>query len=246
MFFSQQVRQGVLGLPVVAGGDTDPYFSSVKLLLHGEGTNGGVTITDSSSNGYSPTFIDEATTSTTQFKFGSSSISFPGTNLGNNYLVWAGTAGDFTVQNTSFTVEAWVRFNSVANTPHIFQMGQTTGRNVLYLNGGLLRLYVDGQGDARIQGTASISINTWYHIALCNNYGANNSVKLFVNGTQDGSTYTGNLNAAGTNTFAIANPYYNADSGNSLNGYYDEVRYTKGVARYTSNFTAPTAAFPDS
>ena len=251
MFFHEQVRQGVLGLPVVAGGATDPNFASVKLLLHGEGTNGGTTITDSSSNAYSPTFIDEATTSTTQFKYGSSSISFPGNQTGsNNYLVWAGTDGDFVWRNTAFTVEAFVRFNSLTSIfPHIFQTGNTGGRNVLYVNGSKLRLYSDTGGDSRIVGATTLAINTWYHIALTNEVsGTTNTVKLWLDGVQEGSTYTvtnGFSNPANM-TFAIGNPYYSADNNNSVNGYYDEVRYTKGVARYTATFTPPTAAHPDS
>jgi hypothetical protein len=68
---------------------------------------------------------------------------------------------------------------------------------------------------------------------------------MFVNGVQEGSTYTDStnyLNPTGRPWIAI-----NANTTNtsSLNGYIDDLRITKGVARYTENFTPPTKAFPD-
>lgn len=245
MFFSRQVTQGLLGVPAAAGGATDPNFSDVKLLLHGEGTNGGTTFTDSSSNGYTYTYRDALTTSTSQYKFGSSSIRAPGTDGKHNYLVFSGTAGDF-VANGKWTLEAWIRLDSTSNYPHLFQIGSGSGRNVIYVNGGKIRLYADGVGDALIQCTTTLPTNTWFHLAIVNNYSGGNSVKIYYNGTQEGGTHTGSLSDASTNTLAIANPYYPADNGNSVTGYYDEVRFTKGVARYTANFSVPTEAFPDS
>jgi hypothetical protein len=71
----------------------------------------------------------------------------------------------------------------------------------------------------------------WNHVALCR---SGTSTRLFLNGTQVGSTQTDSTNYASTE-FQLG--------GSNFNGLVDEVRITKGVARYTGNFTAPTAAF---
>jgi hypothetical protein len=84
---------------------------------------------------------------------------------------------------------------------------------------------------------STLSINTWYFIAVTR---SSTSTKLFVNGTQSGSTYTDS-----TNYTSSSNPLVGAlFDGYSLNGYIDDFRITKGYARYTSNFTPPTSAFP--
>jgi len=70
------------------------------------------------------------------------------------------------------------------------------------------------------------------------------SAKLYINGTQSGSTY------ADTNAYinGAARPIIGADGGNTATqnyaGYIDELRVTKGYARYTANFT-PSGPFPD-
>jgi hypothetical protein len=91
----------------------------------------------------------------------------------------------------------------------------------------------------RITGTTSIAANTWYHVAV-SRYAGN--TRLFVNGVQDGSTYSDS-----TNYLAVANrPVIGVGGGLAaffFNGYIDDLRITKGIARYTSNFTPPTTAF---
>jgi hypothetical protein len=63
-------------------------------------------------------------------------------------------------------------------------------------------------------------------------------LRLFINGTQTGSTVTNSTNFSGAITTVGV-----ADNGNYLlKGYIDDLRITR-FARYTSNFTAPTAAF---
>jgi len=68
--------------------------------------------------------------------------------------------------------------------------------------------------------------------------------KLFINGTQEGASYTDSNNYP-TAPLVIGGRF-SATSGDyrSLNGYIDDLRVTKGVARYTGGFTPPTAALP--
>jgi hypothetical protein len=95
-------------------------------------------------------------------------------------------------------------------------------------------------GDVRIAG-GSVTTNVWYHVALSR---SGTSTKLFLNGTQIGSTFTDTtsyLNGTnrpfiGRSGFHTVDPFY-------LSGYINDLRITK-YARYTANFTPPTAAFP--
>jgi hypothetical protein len=82
--------------------------------------------------------------------------------------------------------------------------------------------------------------NTWYHVAVSR---INGSTRLFINGTQSGATYadsTSYLNASGRPWIGIN--AFNSTQG--LNGYIDDLRVTKGVARYIANFTPPQVALP--
>ncbi|MFB3887681.1 MAG: LamG-like jellyroll fold domain-containing protein [Thermodesulfobacteriota bacterium] len=86
----------------------------------------------------------------------------------------------------------------------------------------------------------TLSVGTWYHIALVR---TGNTFKIFRNGVQIGSDYTdtdgvGNL-AAGAmiGRFRQGSPTYD------LNGRLDEFRVSKGIARWTSNFTPPSAEY---
>jgi hypothetical protein len=142
-----------------------------------------------------------------------------------------------------FTVEFWLYVNSTAPSLSIIYDSRpnattTATAPTIYLSSSNLRYYFNGAD--RITGN-NLSTSVWYHVALCRS-GA--STRLFVNGTQVGSTYTD----SNTYTNSALRPFIGGDStsigNNTLNGYIDDLRITKGYARYTSNFTAPSAAFP--
>jgi hypothetical protein len=85
----------------------------------------------------------------------------------------------------------------------------------------------------------SLSINTWYHIVLVR---TSNTWKFFVDGTQLGS----DASASGTMPVTAADMYigYGTEvGGQNFNGWLDEVRISKGIARWTTNFTSPTLAY---
>ena len=219
--------------------ETDPYRSQVSLLLHGDGTNGSTTITDSSPTPKTVTVVGNAQISTAQSKFGGSSIAFDGSSS----LTLDGSSA-FSYETFDFTVELWARWT-------------TANFSVLYddrpqLSGSIVNrflLYRDSSGviasalkSAVSLGSTTLSSGIWYHIAACR---SGTTSRVFVNGQAE-ITVTGDNTSYAPGT---SRPIIGADGNNPLslrlNGYIDDFRITKGVARYTSNFTPPTAPFPD-
>jgi hypothetical protein len=178
----------------------------------------------------------DAQLDTTNKQFGASSLLLDGTG---DYLSLS-SSPDFGFGTGDFTVEMWVRPSSVSGNRIIYDSRVSASSEVkptLYLNSGILTYYVNGA--VRITG-ATLSVNTWYHVLLSR---SGTSTKLFVNGTQSGSTYTDTNDYGttapvliGTNIFLTSN----------WSGHIDEVRVSKGVARYTANFTSTTTEYtPD-
>ena len=69
------------------------------------------------------------------------------------------------------------------------------------------------------------------------------NLKLFINGTQAGSTATSHTTDFSKNEWHLGALNADASGGRALTGYMDEIRIIAGVALYTSNFTAPTEPF---
>ena len=148
-----------------------------------------------------------------------------------------------------FTVEGWVYFLAVAtNGQGVFQF-DTGGLNSqdgkgpglgTYNGTGKWHIYYgagENQNTTIGSSVAAPSQNTWYHFAFVRTSGV---IKIFIDGTQIGNniSYTGNYTTH--NNLTIGGWY---STGYLLNGYIDDFRITH-KARYTSNFTAPTAAHP--
>ena len=215
----------------------DANFANVSLLLHGNGTNGSTTFTDSSSNALTVTGVGDAKINTTTFKFPTGSIALDGT--GDFLIVTGGTGFEYGTGN--FTIECFVYFNSVTGAKIIYDQrisGTETQRPTIYHNGTVLTYYVAGD---RITG-GTLTTGVWHHIAVSR---SGTSTRMYLNGTQVGSTYTDNTNYLN----GVGRPLIGSDGfagANFLNGFVDELRVTKGVARYTGvTITVPTSQFPD-
>lgn len=220
----------------------DPYYNNVVLHMHMDGSNGSTNFVDQ--KGHALTVSGNAKLVTTEKKFGATSAYFDGAG---DYLVVSSHA-DFTLGTGDFTIETWINV-SVAATTTIFHpiFDGRAGVNGAYPyllvmgaapNTGKLAWYVNTT--AVISDTNVLPLNTWHHVAVSRSSG---STRLFLNGVQVGNTWADNTNyLACTSGVSIGR---NFDTSSVCTGYIDELRITKGIARYTSNFDAPTAAFPD-
>ena len=215
----------------------DLHFPKVKLLLPFDGSNGATSTTDSSNANNSVTFIGTAQLSTAQSKFGGSSLLLDG----NSDYVYVANSDLGTTSTESFTIEFWTYLIGGTDSQVNFYSeynGASNGISFEKTTGNVLKVW---NGDsARITGTTTISTGQWYHMALS---GTSGSYKLFLNGTQEGSTSSNGFTAGTTNKYIGA--FYWAGLGGAVrfvNGYIEDFRITKGEARYTSNFTPPTSA----
>jgi len=210
--------------------------TNTQLLLNG--TNAG--IFDNTA------FADLETVGNTQIstsvvKYGTGSIYFDG--AGDWLIVNSPNgANDYAFGSGDFTLEMWIYPTDITSVM-LYDSRPNSSVGVyptLYINSSSFITYYTNGSD-RISGASAV-INTWQHIALVRASGA---TKLYINGTQSGSTYTD----ANTYLNGASRPIIGVDGGNTslqnYAGYIDDLRITKGVARYTANFTPPTAAFPN-
>ena len=223
-----------------SGSGADPYFPYNTFLLNGNGTNGAQnnTFLDSSTNNFTIT----RNGNTTQGSFnpyvgpGCWSNYFDGTG---DYLSVSNNAG-LQFGTSDYTVEFWLYQTSFATLSVLLDFrtsnGATGGALQLYTTtAGLLTLY-GGSSTATLLITAAsaISANTWTHIAITR---ASNSTKLFINGTQSGST------ATDSTSYGLGALWVGAQAGGTTNytsGYFSNLRVIKGTAVYTAAFTPPT------
>jgi hypothetical protein len=213
----------------------DPVFNNVSLLLHGNGTNGSTTITDNSPTPKTVTAVGNAQISTAQSKFGGASIAFDGTG---DYL---NTPNDsaYKFGTSDFTVECWINTTDIT-FDLINLLNNAVGNwGIVIFESEFYWQTAHGVTNLISAVPCSSILNgAWNHIAITR---SGSSLRLFFNGVLQGaSPYTDNTNYNGSGLLTVSDGVHG-----DLNGYIDDLRITKGVARYTSNFTPPAAPFPD-
>ena len=224
--------------------DQDRYFYATSLLLHGDGTNGSTTIVDSSDESNTITAAGNGQISTAQSKFGGSSLAF---NAG--YFTTPYSLDLFDWWTAPHTIEAWVYVTNFATTEYNFlpiMIGNINPTSVTnYWSFGVNRdarvrfFWFTGSVQSVYSATNVVSLNTWTHIAMTHESG---TVRLFADGALVASTSSlGNPQSSSGTPLSIG--AWNNTSMDNI--YVDDLRITKGAARYTSNFTPPTKAFPD-
>ena len=161
-------------------------------------------------------------------KYGTGSMQFDGTGdiLRNE------NPNDLALGTGDFTVEFWMNIPSVSTTQVFFDMRHNSNAN------SALTVFVSS-GFKFYAGTSEITIgtisnDTWHHIAIVRD---GSTIRSFIDGVAGGTE--SNTNDLTCVEFRIGARW---DDGTPMTGYIDDFRITKGIARYTANFTPPTAA----
>ncbi|MFA6270321.1 MAG: LamG domain-containing protein [Candidatus Paceibacterota bacterium] len=215
-----------------------------KILLHCDGDDASTTITDEAGNTW--TAEGGAQIDTAQSKFGGASLLLDGNG---DYIStpdsddWRLDDGD---NSKLWTIDFWVRFNSVSGYQALVAQLVNGSNNwmIQYESTHELTFQqrVSGTRNVNIRNAWTPSTGQWYHVAVVKN--GTSGYLMFVDGTQIGSTQT-DTDTIGSFAGALnVGRSFQIDGAPSyLNGWIDEFRVSKGVARWTSNFTPPTSAY---
>jgi hypothetical protein len=205
----------------------DPYWSSVVLALPLDGANLSTTFTDLKGKTVTPS--GNAQISTAQSKFGGASAYFDGSA---DYLTTPNSA-DFNFGTGDFTIEGYFYKPSAGSSAQALIDAWTPGESgsyqLYYANTGKVEWYVGAA--VKLSSTVNMPVGSWVHVALTR---SGTTTKMWIDGVERGSV-------ADTTTYFTTGPFALGVqySGGSIpfTGYIDDVRVTKGFARYSATFT---------
>jgi hypothetical protein len=183
--------------------------------------------------------VGNAQISTAQSKWGGSSMSFDGTG---DYVTSYNANALFRIGNI-YTIELWFYTTTIAAGAAgliCLAIGASTNSGINIYRSGSEIICNDGAtgGTGPSSGSSAITANTWAHLAVVSD---GSTTKMYIDGVLKG-TYSGTTASSAALTYVTVGA--NGDKSSVLNGYIQDARITKGIARYTTNFTPPTAAFP--
>ena len=181
--------------------------------------------------------VGNAQISTSVKKYGTGSIAFDGAG---DYLV-APSNAIFNMGTGNFTIECWAYPQTqVESYPALFNLTGVNDLSVAYNHGdGTANSFSMLTGATRTSASVTSSVNNWYHIALVRN---GTTVTLYIDGTSRATTTNSSTLGGTTCTIGV---YGAAFPTTAFKGYIDDLRITKGYARYTTTFTPPTSALSD-
>lgn len=218
--------------------DGDPYYDKVILLMHMDGANGSTSFVDETGKTITP--AGDAQISTAQSVFGGASGVFDGTG---DYLSVSDNS-EFAFGTGDFTIEAKVR-PTADGVGYLFGVGAPSpsqGFNFQFrntANGNVVRFF-DHSIPSGVNGTEIVASGVWNDVSLSR---ASGVLRAFVGGVKCLEVANNSDFTDTTYVMVGANPSPTPDGTSAA--FIEELRVTKGVARYVSDYTVPSAAFPD-
>lgn len=236
----------------------DPSWANVSYLVTCDGANGGTGFTDLSNSGHPVITSGNAHVSTTTPKFGTGAALFPDTSSTPKSAIYSAItpAGDLDVLagTGDYTIELW--FRTVTNNSSALIVLDYGGSFPSFTSGKKVSIQASigntaisafpgvpgwsGLTSGALAAGGVITIGTWYHLALVRSGG---NTLMYLNGVP-GASLANWINypsfVGQCATFGLTSDL----TGGTDPGEVDEIRVTKGVARYTAPFTPPVAPFP--
>jgi hypothetical protein len=145
---------------------------------------------------------------------------------------------DWTISSgQDFTIEWWQYNNSTSSFPRIFYVGSYPSSSIaVSQEGGTFYFWMGG--GFRASASMASTNRTWENYAVTRTSGA---IRIFKNGTQIGSTVSGNTTAATNSTSPLYIGREQNDANTIFRGYITDFHFVKGTSRYSANYTVTTA-----
>ena len=206
-------------------------LSSSGTSLHIKGTDASII---DKSQGTNLKLFGNTTGSTTQVKFANSkSMYFDGSG---DYIL---SQEPVKLGTQDFTAECWLYYQSGLELMGNRTVSDSGGFSVRISSTTLTVGNSSGTGFGSVfSGTTSSLTNAWHHIAVSRSSGV---TKIYVDGTSIAS-HSNSIDFSLSNPFVIGYAYTNGSGADPIQGYIQDFRITNGLARYTANFTPPTAS----
>ena len=227
----------------------DPDFDSVQLLLHMDGINGSTAFLDNSNNGLGLTVNGSAVITTSEQRFGTGSLDLTGS--GTNYLSYPSASGDEldVASDESVTIEFWAYITAVntSSSPtsgncmweSTGNLGERFSLHMLTISSTPTLVWAVNFGGDSFSHQIALTLSSWQHIAVVRNV---STWHMYIDGVQSTNSKSGYGTIMTNSNFYIIGPRQDGET----KLYIDDFRHTTGVARSTTGFTPPVAAFPDS
>lgn len=220
-------------------GACDPYFANVVLLCPCQGTNGDTTTPNLIVGAPTPLSRGgSATLSTTQAKFGGTSI-----HIGSSTEFFANNASSalWAFGNDAFTIEFWAYITSLVLSNPFDMRPNASGAYGTFavLSAAGAANYGTNNTSRITTATGVVIANQWQFWSYSKQAGSGGTGQLAIDGVVGGSW-------SDTTTYANASVWIGSASSFPLDslGYFGPLRITKGIARYSGNFSPPTTMFP--
>jgi len=204
-----------------------------KLLVHCDGNNDGIYLSDEAGHHRNLTSTGNICTKTAQKKFGISAGYCDGSG---DYV----NAGSVNIATGPFTFDIWFRLNSIGRIHYLWSYGGSNSGFCLYVSGSDNKLAISADnGTRKIGSINAVAAETWYHARVVGNgaVAGSRNMKLYLDGVYQG-IWTTNYNFT-KSVYVGANE---AATNECLLGYWDEFRLSL-VERCTTDFTVETSPY---